>query len=78
MMNNDKTITVSDLLKMLSDNRVTVDMPIAVFRTRPDCLVGIVAVEIFTYEDGSKSLVVSTGEPCASLNGVESAAEVYC
>jgi hypothetical protein len=78
MINKDKTLTVGDLLKMLADGRVTVDMPIAVFHRSPDCMVGVVAVEIVTYDDGGKALTVYTGEPCASLNDIASSAEVYC
>lgn len=86
MINKDKTLTVGDLLKMLANGRVTVDMPIAVFHNTDDfeasCgvsnyMVGIVAVEIITFDDDSKGLTIYTGEPCADLSKACSAAEVF-
>lgn len=77
MINKDKTITVAELLAILADGRISPDMPIAVYRSHPDCLVGHVATEILTLADGSKLLTFYTGEPVASLSNIESAAEVF-
>lgn len=77
MVNKNNTLTVADLLKMLADGQVTMDMPITIWDSCEGTVRGLNAVEIHTYKDGSKSLSIFEGAPCADIKDVLTTVEVY-
>ena len=77
MIDKDKTLTVGTLLAMLADGRITRDTPIAIFNPGPDTLVGLIALELLTFDDGARAVTLYPGQPCAKLNDIVSSSEVF-
>lgn len=77
MINKDMTITVADLLKLLSDGRVTMDMPVTFWDSASGTVRGIGTIEIFTYRDGTKALTINDGASVADVKDAEYAGELY-
>jgi hypothetical protein len=77
MVNKDKTFTVAELLAMLTDGRITTNMPLVIWDNEHGAVRGIKALEIHTYKDGSKALTFFEGEPCADIKDCVSSAEVF-
>lgn len=77
MVNKDNTFTVAELLKMLTDGRITPEMPLAVWDSGGGMVRGLKALEIHSYKDGSKALTFFEGEPCADIVNCVSSSEVF-
>lgn len=77
MVNKDNTITVAELLSMLTDGRIITSMPVAIWDNATGTIRGINAFEIQTFKDGSKALTFFDGAVCAEIKDVESTAEVF-
>jgi len=78
MVNKDKTLTVADLMQMLTDGRITMAMPITMYDPNAHgTMRGLVAVEIHTFKDGSKTLAMFEGATCGDIKDIDTSTEVY-
>ena len=77
MINKSKTLTVAELLSILSDKRINPDMPLTTRDNSSGAIRGVVAFDIHTYEDGSQALSIFDGEKVAAAAMLVSCSEVF-
>lgn len=68
-VNKDNTLTVGHLMRALKDGRISEDMPIGVIVYGEIKVLGVVAHEIHTYDDGSKVFIAHTEKNYGAFPG---------
>ena len=76
-MNKNATITLGDLRKILSDGRLTDDMPVTIYSDFQGLNRGGQAVEIHTLTDGSKAVSLFQRGTVYAVTDIDSAGEVF-
>lgn len=76
-MNKNATITLGDLRKILTDGRLSDDMPVSVYSDFQGLNRGVQAVEIHTLKDGSKAVSFFQSGTVYAPSEIEHASEVF-
>lgn len=76
-MNKNITITLGDLRKILTDGRLSDDMPVTVYGDFQGLNRGVQAVEIHTLKDGSKAVSLFQSGTVYAPDDIATAGEVF-